>query len=432
MRCITCHDPHRTVASETAAGKFNLVCRQCHSNALASLVASANHTREADCVGCHMPKRRTDDVVHAVMTDHRIQRRLPQGDLLAPISERPADSSSRDELVAYEPKLGQTSEDALNLAAAQAGEVINRDAGVVRLQELIRQNRPERAKYYLALADALEADGNAPSAIRFYDEAARRRPGSIVILGKLCAALFEAGQLDRAMAATRSLIARDVNNPQAWDLLGQINRRKGRSPEAAVAFRKALAADPDRPEARNNLGSLLAASGDLTSAEKEFRESMRIMPRLAEAHSNLAGVLVLRQDLDQAAYYFQRAIELKPNYASARLEYARMLNSLGQYAAAETQVESAVRADPNLAEAHELWGILLAGRGLHRPAVREFEFAVGANPASSDAQLYLGAALVIGGELKEGLAHLRLALQSTNPEVQRAALELLKKYGSRN
>jgi len=34
-----------------------------------------------------MPSRRTQDVVHVVMTDHRIQRRPPPGDLTAPLAE---------------------------------------------------------------------------------------------------------------------------------------------------------------------------------------------------------------------------------------------------------------------------------------------------------------------------------------------------------
>ena len=34
-----------------------------------------------------MPKRRTEDVVHAVMTDHYIQRRKPARDLLEPLQE---------------------------------------------------------------------------------------------------------------------------------------------------------------------------------------------------------------------------------------------------------------------------------------------------------------------------------------------------------
>ena len=41
-----------------------------------------------------MPRRRTQDVVRVVMTDHRIQRRPPPGDLLAPLAEHDPDISS--------------------------------------------------------------------------------------------------------------------------------------------------------------------------------------------------------------------------------------------------------------------------------------------------------------------------------------------------
>jgi len=35
-----------------------------------------------------MPKRRAEDAVHTVMTDHFIQRQKPSRDLLAPLPER--------------------------------------------------------------------------------------------------------------------------------------------------------------------------------------------------------------------------------------------------------------------------------------------------------------------------------------------------------
>src|SRR5205823_4347319 len=43
---------------------------------------------QTDCVSCHMPKRRTQDVVHVVMTDHRIQKPVAGANLLAPRDER--------------------------------------------------------------------------------------------------------------------------------------------------------------------------------------------------------------------------------------------------------------------------------------------------------------------------------------------------------
>ena len=64
-----------------------------------------------DCVSCHMPKRRTDDVVHAVMTDHYIQRRKPARNLVAEMAEkRETDASAyRGEVVPYYPRAAPAS-----------------------------------------------------------------------------------------------------------------------------------------------------------------------------------------------------------------------------------------------------------------------------------------------------------------------------------
>ncbi len=72
LTCTTCHNPHDVPRGEQAALHYNAVCRQCHAS-----VAAANHPASPDCTGCHMPKRRTQDVIHVVMTDHLIQRRPP-------------------------------------------------------------------------------------------------------------------------------------------------------------------------------------------------------------------------------------------------------------------------------------------------------------------------------------------------------------------
>src|SRR5436190_216190 len=79
MTCTTCHNPHEASRGAEASAHYAQVCRQCHSN--------GSHTASGDCIACHMPKRRTDDVVHAVMTDHYIQRRKPNRDLLAAVTE---------------------------------------------------------------------------------------------------------------------------------------------------------------------------------------------------------------------------------------------------------------------------------------------------------------------------------------------------------
>src|SRR5271166_70974 len=119
LGCTTCHDPHESQHGEAAARHYASVCRQCHGAGFDRLVTRGQHPAPNDCIGCHMPKRRTGDVVHVVMTDHFIQRRKPARDLLAEIPERPGDANPyRGEVVLYYPSVPPKAEDELYLAVA--------------------------------------------------------------------------------------------------------------------------------------------------------------------------------------------------------------------------------------------------------------------------------------------------------------------------
>src|SRR4029078_510632 len=79
LLCTTCHDPH----VRSNPDSFAAACGKCHQTKLTALVAAGTHPASAACADCHMPKRRTDDVVHVVMTDHLIQRHSAKQDLTA-------------------------------------------------------------------------------------------------------------------------------------------------------------------------------------------------------------------------------------------------------------------------------------------------------------------------------------------------------------
>ena len=107
MTCITCHDPHEELRGREATTHYVAVCVGCHSAAHASEKPKARYgktnseTGEPNCLTCHMWKRRTDDAVHVVMTDHYIQRLKPSRDLLAPMKETVV--PSQGEVVPYYP-----------------------------------------------------------------------------------------------------------------------------------------------------------------------------------------------------------------------------------------------------------------------------------------------------------------------------------------
>jgi predicted CXXCH cytochrome family protein len=66
--CGSCHDPHAGPAGESQ--RIADVCRSCHQQ----LSASREHDADKDCVHCHMPRLRADNVAHTAITDHTIPR----------------------------------------------------------------------------------------------------------------------------------------------------------------------------------------------------------------------------------------------------------------------------------------------------------------------------------------------------------------------
>ena len=89
LRCTTGHDPHSKVPKESRAEHYRSRCLECHDTADYQPVHQAAEPAAEgdDCVSCHMPKRRTQDVVHVAVTDHLIRRQPGGPELLAPLRE---------------------------------------------------------------------------------------------------------------------------------------------------------------------------------------------------------------------------------------------------------------------------------------------------------------------------------------------------------
>ena len=71
LGCISCHDPHEKPPQDEFRQQVATVCAECHTDT-AVLHQTETQADSRDCVQCHMPERRTSDVVEVTMTDHRI------------------------------------------------------------------------------------------------------------------------------------------------------------------------------------------------------------------------------------------------------------------------------------------------------------------------------------------------------------------------
>jgi predicted CXXCH cytochrome family protein len=352
MTCVTCHNPHDIPRGPEAVERQVAVCQGCHQGTHRGGVPQVpGASAGATCSDCHMPKRRAEDAVHVVMTDHYIQRRPVRRDPVAARTE--ADSLThgdyRGEVVLYYPsRLPPTPENELYLALAQVQQGSNLTSGIRELEDAIQKHRPERPEFYYELARAYSRTANYDADIKWCREALRRDASFVPALKELAAAATTKGDMAEAAKALEQAVALGPSDATSVADLGSVYLRQGRVDDAQKALQRALSLDPALPLANNTMGLTAIRKGMLGVAETHLREAIRLQPDLAEAHNNLGNLLAGRRAYAEAAYHFEKAIVSNPRYVEARHSYGVTLALAGSYSRAVTELEAVVELAPRL------------------------------------------------------------------------------------
>ena len=355
MTCTTCHDPHRNQRGEEASRMYDEACLRCHETRLVALAAEGQHPDASRCATCHMPTRRTDDVVHAIMTDHLIQAVPPSG-LLDPKRERStlAETAYRGEVTLYYPESPPDPLDELYLAIAQVAQESNLEHGIARLESAIARHTPSAAGFYFDLAVALEESGRLDESALWHEQALDRDPSFGLARIRLGSVLSRVGKHRRAQEVLGRANRLEPDDPRNPKEMGLDFARQGMFAEAAESARAAIRLDPDLPELHNNLGGALAELGRTEDAEVSIREAIRLQPDLAEARFNFGAILASRGNVDGAVNQWRAAIRSKANYAAARYNLAVILASRGDRDAALAQLDAALEAEPRFERARAM------------------------------------------------------------------------------
>ena len=404
LECATCHDPHKIPRGTDGVRQYSSVCVQCHTSTHpAGITATA-----ADCITCHMPRRRVDDAPHVIMTDHLIQRR-PPADALAEFAERPPEEY-RGEVVPYFP-LADTPQNALYTAVAQVGLGNNVASGLPDLVRLLDELKPPEAEFYIVLGDGLKIVGKLADAAAAYRKALQLKPDSTRAMRALAAVDLEHAEQILAQAVQIA-----PNDPESWFRYGVLTA-------SAERIEKAILLDPWLPDQSRRLA-------ELTHSESALKDALRTDP-FDDAAWDLGGrILAEKSRLTEAFFDFERAIKLHPS-GQYLYDYALALVRADRFDDAEAKGEQALRADANLVEAHELLG------GLH---ARKRELArsgagICGGPgleARSGARthLRLGTVLSAEGDREGAALHFREAAKGNDAAVARQAQQALREIGN--
>jgi tetratricopeptide (TPR) repeat protein/peroxiredoxin len=184
----------------------------------------------------------------------------------------------------------------------------------------------EFGRNYLSFGSLYFQHGYFEQAKVAFERAVKDDPTSAEALYGLGSAFLSQEQYD----ASREYFERAIKSrssypdtlPSAWNNLGLIAARQGRTDEAISHFQQALQLSPGSPIALDNLGNAFRQKKDWGKAAEAFQHALALNPDDAEANFGLGMVYAQTDDHGRTEEYLNRALKVRPEYPEA-------LNNLG-------------------------------------------------------------------------------------------------------
>jgi serine/threonine protein kinase/tetratricopeptide (TPR) repeat protein len=261
------------------------------------------------------------------------------------------------------------------------------------------------------LAAELAASGRPAEAIRYYTAALVLRPDNPGIYLNRGNALFEAGEVDAAIADARQCVALAPRYAVAHNNLGRALCAKGCLDEAIAECRQAIRLKKAYAEAYTNLGNALQGKRRRDEAIAVYRQALRIKKDLRQAHNGLGNALMASGLLDNAIAEYRAAIRSRNDYPLAHYNLGNALAARGRLDEAVAEYHQALGSKQPMRQVYLVHYYL--GRALQRKAdqggaVAAYRQAIRIHKDFAIAHCYLGEALRDQGQFQLALEELRL------------------------
>lgn len=311
LSCLSCHNPHIKVTKANKAEHFRKACLTCHQPQQCPTEAKkGKEEMKGDCAACHMPVRRTQDVVNVLMTDHLIQRK-PESEAkrMAHLKESLPIITDARFLNPQNAPSGDMGELYRTLSILRAG---GGDSVLNRYRMLLQKVRPQQITPYLDMAQGLLN---------------RRKYG-------------EAEQLLNAV------IEKYPENPKANEWLGLAQLAMNKASDAEKSLKKAIQLNKYSFEAKHNLIMLYLRTGQNEKAQKLLSEGVAIPPELKFKYIS-GSIKTSLYDKKQSIEIIKSTLEAEPAYTAAYLQLAHFLLDAGQRAEALRYLKHGARVAEN-------------------------------------------------------------------------------------
>ena len=217
-------------------------------------------------------------------------------------------------------------------------------------------------------------------------------------------ALLDAGYLEPACEALRTLVAVNPQDPEAHYQLGLALEKSGQVQASRASFAQAVAVDKDFAKGWYRLGNASHAAGELAGALQCYQRAAVLSPATAVFHFNCAVVLRQLNRCEDARLSYQRVIALDSTHADAHYNLGNLLRDAHRSAEAVPCYERALALRPLHAESYLNLAAALGECGRLAEVAAVYTRALALLPRCSQAHLNQALHQLLLGDFAAGWA----------------------------
>jgi tetratricopeptide (TPR) repeat protein len=241
---------------------------------------------------------------------------------------------------------------------------------------------------------------------------------------------FQRGYMEPAKSSFEKALHDDPTSAEALYGLGSVYLQQQNAAEARQAFEgatKATAGYPDTiPNAWNNLGLLATREGRTSEAIPYFKRALDINPDHLIALENLGNAYRHEKQWELARTTLEHAVEVGPDDPEANYSLGMVYAQLNESDRAYERLQTALRLRPDYPEALNNLGILYLRTQRPEKAIESFEECIRVAPTFDQSYLNLARVYAVEGQTAKAREILEslLAQHPDHPAAKKALEEL--------
>lgn len=264
LGCVSCHDPHSSVAAADRDTYYRNRCLECHTQQGCALPEAERAPKNDSCIACHMPRVGDNDIPHVSQTNHAIPRSadlelIPVGRarrqaelfLDGPLLPKPDTQRARGIAAAKQAEMKQDDElagkalqllepvvaanpldTAATAALARCYQQIGRFADAGPIWRDVVAGDPKNEEALLTMSQILQKTGQWKESLEFLDAFLQLNEWPAHVHGMKAQLCERLGELDNALQAAELAFQRDPTRQTAYTWLEQSCLKAGRTADA--------------------------------------------------------------------------------------------------------------------------------------------------------------------------------------------------------